>query len=1806
MNLDRDGLGRSSSPASSGRNSPIPVAARRAAEDELYKGDKTLRRYAAIIERTLASWENNPQEWADYIAFLSRLLKAIQAHPKNAPFLPHSAGVASKLAQCLNPSLPSGVHQKALDVYAYIFSLFGPAFLSTHLHEYIPGLSGVLSFASLSVKPGIYALFEKFIVRLPSASLRSPLKALILGLLPAIEEATSEDFEEALNILEALEKKFVNEEDPSEHDGYFWQCIFLSIISSPSKRQGALNFLMRRLPRFTNISDDLSSEAEAMVSPDPGLLIRCFVAGLSDSNALVQRGFLDLLITHLPLHSIVLQKKVGSKDLDRLILAVIHILLRRDMSLNRRLWTWFLGPDPKESSGEPTSPGSSRSQESRVQLRYFASHGKVSLERCIFDLFKNRKLTSTGVARPFRICLSLMDRWEIGASVVPQIFMPAMETAFAYSKTATPTEVAEVVRSASLFFDGVEASLIFANLVKLLREALEEDKRDSNRLRFFIWIVTHFNVRDEEMVTTHIPYTLLYLFGTLNNHDLTSIPFETWSLAIDASLHLLELVPSRVFSDGNQKVKLNGTPTKRVVDWKENDIRKAVTVFYEGRGTDSRNREIAFSDDNVSDLLRDQTLKLTMTAISQASSTRFSLIVPVVAALLGKSDRNHSDSLVQLKATLGDLFSNAESAKEVLPFPTLQATVTLLSTLNSLQSITKTQSCQLEPGLTKQLWHYICLSQPKYQVEAVRSLWQLGDIVAPEDSLTVSLLELIRGDELVPTDQGETDSSTERFALLWNHSVPTRPGLSRKGSNVSMTDADHLARRLETLGEPLLLVLDGLHDPLHPEFEFVKRWLLNLPSLEQILKMLLARIQSVSATDPSTIPDPHIQKRHRQDCEANLEYLLGQVANVLTHGNSWTWDCLSAVSNVSSINSEAISGLIYVAKVCIDVVCQGNSGSISLTRKALSILDTLVSGPDGTELQFLEIDSRLISHLTESLESGEQNSLQGQLLQLTTRTMRLRMADASSAQHLENIPRNSVGGTRSSISTPQPKSNQSIFRLPPAPPTQLLKCLRLGIGAKSSRRHMHQWLAFLQGILPTFSDAIFSSLISLVEGFCEEVDKAFIELVSLTTKSPIDGTIAPDTMIVDLLDGLEMILAKAHDCLVEEMSNEPQFKLSPQTNSFLGNVTSGVFKAEAPPSQNSHANSRLTVILAFQDAIRVSLRVWAWASHVNEEREFDQSSAATTNYSALKVRNKTRQLLEQISTVEPLESLEVMILQWSQATTQHEAAATLNLLQVMHGSRPKNTTPAILDALCSRANPSALPVHRLSSQTVDLSAVDVASFLIAYLESTEDDAMDEVWNDCIAFLRDVLSNPLPYRQVLAALLSITVLLAKKVGNTNFGEQRKMRRELSDIFQRLLAATFTTLPSGFNLEPTPDGRQPASLTETGFARRDVGLIPVMTEVVSNLELIVDSSDRATTVVNSISSSIISPLFHSKLFPKNVGLDILALLLEMAKKAPNAKPWKKDLTDAFNDAKILQSTVLVVQQGWFPVLLQWSLRDKERFPELLGRLTPPSSAGIMFGVGATAARLDADRKTQLNIRRICLLLLASPEDAHVAHLQEMQAKLVELFDASNASSPSAVIKAELFMLCRALFLSTSSIQLSSLWPIINENLQEALISLIPNGTAEASFTNLALFQACKLLDQLVVISPDDFQLHEWLYITDTTDAVYQPTDFNPTALSDQVAEALGSGSLESSQTMVQQEPQTNNVGERKPLLSNGLAIDKEDIKAMAKDDFARVVLRPFLSQLSMLAYEGVYSMDSPDLASCRQSLLEDLLDPSTIVE
>lgn len=363
-----------------------------------------------------------------------------------------------------------------------------------------------------------------------------------------------------------------------------------------------------------------------------------------------------------------------------------------------------------------------------------------------------------------------------------------------------------------------------------------------------------------------------------------------------------------------------------------------------------------------------------------------------------------------------------------------------------------------------------------------------------------------------------------------------------------------------------------------------------------------------------------------------------------------------------------------------------------------------------------------------------------------------------------------------------------------------------------------------------------------------------------------------------------------------------------------------------------------------------------------------------------------------------------------------------------------------------------------------------------------------------------------------------------------------------------------------------------------------IVAILASIVPELRKVLVEQDRVIAASVTISTSVIGPTFRSKAFPQNISPGILDLLYQLTRLQNNQKAWKKELSDALLDPKFFSSPSSMVKSNWVPLVRQYIINDRERMADLLGRITPPTTAGVLFGVGATSARQEADKKAQLNLRRIAFLVFAAEKDTFVVNLKELEEKLVELLSATAVTSPSSATRGEVYLVIRALALRTSPVHLSSFWPLINTELQSALSALFP-GEDNYTYTDSTILQACKLLDTLLIISPDEFQLHEWLFVTDTIEAVYRPNGWVPTALVDQVAIELPSSSSQGG-TLVE--------NRRRPWLAG------EKIRELERSggDIKAEILRPFFSNLSIFVYEGTYGMKPPDMEACEDALMRDM--------
>lgn len=86
--------------------------------------------------------------------------------------------------------------------------------------------------------------------------------------------------------------------------------------------------------------------------------------------------------------------------------AMSTVVLRKDLSLSRRLYTWLLG-----SSEDPTQ-----------QIEHFASHGLDLLQHSLLEDIhtssNNESSDPTSTQRALRVIISLMDKWEISSPLL--------------------------------------------------------------------------------------------------------------------------------------------------------------------------------------------------------------------------------------------------------------------------------------------------------------------------------------------------------------------------------------------------------------------------------------------------------------------------------------------------------------------------------------------------------------------------------------------------------------------------------------------------------------------------------------------------------------------------------------------------------------------------------------------------------------------------------------------------------------------------------------------------------------------------------------------------------------------------------------------------------------------------------------------------------------------------------------------------------------------------------------------------------------------------------------------------------------------------------------------------------------------------------------------------------------------------------------------------------------------------------------------------------------------------------------------
>ena len=288
----------------------------------------------------------------------------------------------------------------------------------------------------MNVRSALLTVYETHFVPL-GERLRPALNGLLIGVLPGLEEGT-DHFDRTNRLLESI----CEASHPPVFYGALWECV----ASNQSIRLPAITFVLSHVDKRSRRGEGggectpVADRQSYILGNDRDVTVRAACAAVQDSSVLVQRNALDLLLVLFPIH----EKTLGQPEMVSVVTAACCVLLRRDMSLNRRLFGWLLGTNSPASAANKkrghvrqdsvSSINSEAAADDSDLPSYFEFYARHLLVDAVRAILRNSLSAARNEQKPdlkpFRLLSTLFDKAEIGQTIVDDVIIDVFRTLF--------------------------------------------------------------------------------------------------------------------------------------------------------------------------------------------------------------------------------------------------------------------------------------------------------------------------------------------------------------------------------------------------------------------------------------------------------------------------------------------------------------------------------------------------------------------------------------------------------------------------------------------------------------------------------------------------------------------------------------------------------------------------------------------------------------------------------------------------------------------------------------------------------------------------------------------------------------------------------------------------------------------------------------------------------------------------------------------------------------------------------------------------------------------------------------------------------------------------------------------------------------------------------------------------------------------------------------------------------------------------------------------------------------------------------
>ena len=284
------------------------------------------------LKNLLASFEKAKEwEWSDLIQWVNKLKVLVDAFQGDS--FPEKISLEKRLWQCLNPSLPQGLHSITLKIYESILSK--PWLEPLEFALFLTGILPFFQYASAENRIQVLSILSNcYKDRMHELELSLP--GVVMALLPGMDQDSS--YEVNAKVVEFLDFFALN-----KWKREVFLCVWQCLLTAPRVRFGALSYLSQRI----------SSTDETVIDeffPNRQLVVNSLISTLNDPEVPVRRSAMELIKSHFPIT--ITEELINTREKILLIESVLKLFLQNDVHIIRRIREWIFQGDSMEKEEE--------------------------------------------------------------------------------------------------------------------------------------------------------------------------------------------------------------------------------------------------------------------------------------------------------------------------------------------------------------------------------------------------------------------------------------------------------------------------------------------------------------------------------------------------------------------------------------------------------------------------------------------------------------------------------------------------------------------------------------------------------------------------------------------------------------------------------------------------------------------------------------------------------------------------------------------------------------------------------------------------------------------------------------------------------------------------------------------------------------------------------------------------------------------------------------------------------------------------------------------------------------------------------------------------------------------------------------------------------------------------------------------------------------------------------------------------------------------------------------------------------------